>query len=95
MLKKWVLPLAASAAVLLLGTWAVPSRAQDVASSESDPTAAAMPVSDSECTFFGAQRDHFLPRTSRTSDSRAGSLTRQFQAASPEKLTVTNWRWDD
>jgi hypothetical protein len=39
----------------------------------------ALPVSDSQCSFFGAQRDRFLPRLPHT-ESAAGSLTRQVVA---------------
>jgi hypothetical protein len=89
MRKKWYLPVAVLTVLLGLGLWSVPSRAQSVAADDAGALSGAqMPVSDSECTFFGAQRDRFLPRTSHTTDSRAGLLTKQFQAASAEMLAV-------
>jgi len=39
-----------------------------------------MPVSDSQCSYFGAERDRFTPRPKGT-ESTAGALTRQFVAA--------------
>jgi len=38
-----------------------------------------LPVSDSQCTFFGPERERFLPRLPHT-ESAAGALTRQFSA---------------
>ena len=93
-MPKYLFPVAALAVLLGICVWIVPSHAQDTtdetlaASQTGEVAAPQMPVADSECTFFGAQRDHFLPRASRTTDSRVGLLTRRFQTASPEKLTV-------
>jgi len=88
MQKKWVLPVTVSTVLSGLCLWIVPSRAQDIAAKANPLNATQMSVVDSECTFFGAQRDRFLPRAARTTDSARGLLTKQFQAASPEKLTV-------
>ncbi len=82
MQKKWFVPVAASAAVLGVCGWIIPSHAEDVTAGPQ------MSISDSVCTFFGAQREHFLPKINRTTESVAGSLTRQFQAASPDKLAI-------
>ena len=93
-MPKYLFPVAALAVLLGICVWISPSHAQDgasealAASQTGEVAAPQMPVADSECTFFGAQRDHFLPRASRTTDSRVGLLTRRFQTASPEKLTV-------
>jgi len=73
---------AAAAAIVGLSVWSVPTRAEDAAPSPQ------MTVSDSECTFFGAQRDRFLPKIARGTESAVGVLTRQFQAASPEKQSI-------
>jgi hypothetical protein len=40
-----------------------------------------LPVDHSECTYFGAQRDRFLPKIART-ESAAGRLTKQFASVS-------------
>jgi hypothetical protein len=56
------------------------SRAQ-----QQNPAAASgeqLPVADSQCTFFGAERERFLPKINRNAESPAGRLTRQFVAAS-------------
>ncbi len=44
--------------------------------------AGQLPVSDSQCTYFGADRERFQPRI-RGTESPGGRLTRQFIAASP------------
>jgi hypothetical protein len=89
-MRNGVVAVAFAAASLGLCIWAVPGRAQEV-STGADAVAAAgqMAVADSECTFFGPQREHFLPKINRAEGSQAGLLTRQFQAASPGAANVT------
>ena len=89
MQKKWFMPPAASAVLVGLCIWLVLSRAQDVTEkSAAALTSSQMSVVDSECTFFGAQRDRFLPRMNRTGDSTVGLRTRQFQSAAGSALSV-------
>ncbi len=71
---------AVSAVVMGVCAWVAPASAQE-AELRSASISQQMSVVDSECTFFGAQRDRFLPRANRTSDSGPGLLTRQFQAS--------------
>ena len=85
MQKKWFVPVAASAVVLGVCGWIIPSHAQDPVTDRPEATSdQQMSVIDSECTFFGTQRDRFLPRiNNRTADSLPGRITRQFQNSSP------------
>lgn len=74
---NWVLPTLACLAVA--GTWGLrPSHAQTSEGAAGDQ----LPVADSQCTFFGPNRERFLPKTNIHSESEAGRLTRQFTAAS-------------
>jgi hypothetical protein len=80
---KWVTPTAAS--FLALAVWGLtPSQAQEpapqtgiVAGSGTDQE---FSVDHSECTFFGASRERFLPRINLRAESQPGRLTRQFTA---------------
>jgi hypothetical protein len=90
MQKKWFIRVAASAVMIGICAWIMPSRAQNVttpngAATQQDVAALADPpmsVVDSECTFFGPNREHFLPRIGGlTSDSVPGRMTRQFQTS--------------
>jgi hypothetical protein len=86
-MNKWSAALAGS--ILLVGIYGLtPSKAQEP---EAAPPALTgenapfpveyFPVEPPECTFFGADRERFNPRT-RNTGLAAGRLTRQFSALS-------------
>ncbi len=81
---------AAIVAVTAIGIWGlVPSRAQDPPPADPpseteqpqlDPdTQANLTFEHADCSLFGTQREHYLPRFTAESDS--GRLTRQFMSA--------------
>jgi len=85
---RWVAP--ALASVVALGIYGLtPSRAQEATQLETEAMAARsavllngqFTVDHSECSFFGPERERFLPQAA-SGQSAPGRLTRQFIAAS-------------
>jgi hypothetical protein len=65
-----------------IGALGASSQAQQTQQAEAVTAAGVqLPVENSECTYFGAQRERFLPKLARA-ESAAGRMTRQFGVTS-------------